>query len=254
MHGGAVPDRLVSVVLPVTVALVALTAGLALLTFVKMWGLAFLARPRSRAAQEAREVGAWERAGALVAAAVVLVLGVLPGLLVPALRAVGVVDVHAVGLGGIAFPGADVRLEPAALVAVAGILLLVVLAAVLPAARRAPRRRVELPWGCGGVRLDPRMQYTATSYAEPLTRVFEDALQPRRRVDVVAYEGSPHLVSQVRFEQDLDDVVEARAYRPTIRMLDRWGTAARRLQNGSIHRYLLYSFAALLVVLVVVAA
>ena len=58
-------------------------------------------------------------------------------------------------------------------------------AASLPGERRSggrkvPRRRVELAWGCGGVRANARMQYTATSYAEPLTRVFDDALRAER--------------------------------------------------------------------------
>jgi hypothetical protein len=44
-----------------------------------------------------------------------------------------------------------------------------------------------------------------------------------------------------------------RVYRPVIGLMDRLGEVARGLQNGSIHRYLGYSFAALVVVLVVVA-
>lgn len=254
VHGGDVDDRLVSVVLPVTVALVALTAGLALLTFVKMWGLAFLARPRSAAAAAAREVGGWERTAGLLGACAVVAIGVAPGLLAPALRAAGgLTGVEPVGVGGISFPGIGVSLQPAVLAIVAVVLSVLLAVPVVLAARRTPRRRVELPWGCGGVRLDPRMQYTATSYAEPLTRVFDDALRPRRELEVVPYATAPQLVSEVHFRQDLDDVVETRAYRPVVRLADRIGAAARSLQDGSIHRYLLYAFAALVVVLVVVA-
>ena len=43
VNGDARAERLVAVLLPVTVAVVALTAGLALLTFVKAYGIAFLA-------------------------------------------------------------------------------------------------------------------------------------------------------------------------------------------------------------------
>jgi hypothetical protein len=42
-------------------------------------------------------------------------------------------------------------------------------------------------------------------------------------------------------------------YRPTLTLVERLGVAGRRLQNGSIHRYLSYSFLALVLVLVVVA-
>ena len=97
------------------------------------------------------------------------------------------------------------------------------------------------------------MQYTATSYAEPLARVFDDAIRPERDVVVTHSSESRYLVERVQFRQQLDEVVEARLYRPIVRAGDRVGVAARRLQNGSIHRYLGYSFVALVAVLVVIA-
>ena len=66
--------------MPVAVAVVALTAGLALLTFVKAYGIAFLARPRSDGAAAAHESGAWTmRPAMLLSAAAVLALGLRPG-------------------------------------------------------------------------------------------------------------------------------------------------------------------------------
>ena len=134
-----------------------------------------------------------------------------------------------------------------------GVLVAVVALVARAAARTAPRREVELAWGCGGVRASARMQYTATSYAEPLTRVFDDALRPERDVVVTHAAESRYLVERVQFRQHVVDLVEDRAYRPTLTLVERLGVAGRRLQNGSIHRYLGYSFLALVVVLVVVA-
>lgn len=96
------------------------------------------------------------------------------------------------------------------------------------------------------------MQYTATSYAEPLVRVFGDALRPDRDLDVVHAPESRFLVHEARFRQRLTDVVEARLYGPVLRTAEWVGERARALQNGSVHRYLAYSFAALVVVLVAV--
>jgi hypothetical protein len=96
------------------------------------------------------------------------------------------------------------------------------------------------------------MQYTATSYAEPLVRVFDDALRPARDLQVSHADESRYLVQRVRFRQRVADVVEERAYRPAAAMAHRVGVAARRIQNGSIHRYLAFSFAALVVVLLAV--
>ncbi|WP_349262009.1 proton-conducting transporter membrane subunit, partial [Actinocrinis sp.] len=63
IHGLAVPGRAVVVVLPVTVGAVALSAGLAVATFVKALGTGFLAKARSAAAEHAHEATGSMRVG-----------------------------------------------------------------------------------------------------------------------------------------------------------------------------------------------
>jgi formate hydrogenlyase subunit 3/multisubunit Na+/H+ antiporter MnhD subunit len=254
IHGGVPGNRVVQVAMPFAVAVVALTAGLALLTFVKAFGIAFLARPRSEGAAAAREVDSPLRAGLALGAVVVLATGVFPGLLtVAAVRASGPQGMTSGSLASIRLPQVGAVLNPFALSLLAATLAVPVLVIAALAARRAPRRRVELPWSCGGEWISPRMQYTATSYAEPLSRVFDEALRPERDIEITHSEESRYLVEAVRFRQQVGDVVESRVYRPLIGLMDRLGEAGRALQNGSIHRYLGYSFAALVIVLVVVA-
>jgi hypothetical protein len=144
-------------------------------------------------------------------------------------------------------------LDPVALALMAAAMAVPVVVVSAFASRRRARRRVELAWGCGGMRVSPRMQYTATSYAEPLARVFDDALRPERDVDVTHLDESRYLVERVQFRQQVSDVVEDRVYRPIVSGADRVGLLARRIQNGSIHRYLGYAFGALLIVLLVVS-
>jgi formate hydrogenlyase subunit 3/multisubunit Na+/H+ antiporter MnhD subunit len=252
IHGGGRHDRVVAVILPIAVSVVALTAGLALLTFVKAYGIAFLARARSHGAAEAHEASASMQAGMLTAASAVLVLGLVPGALAQAAaRAAGLPTGSAVAEVGFARLGA--RLDPIAVLVLVGVMMSAVALVARAVARKVPRRRVELAWGCGGVRASARMQYTATSYAEPLTRVFDDALRPERDVVVTHAGESRYLVERVQFHQHVVDLVEDRAYRPMLTLVERLGVAGRRLQNGSIHRYLAYSFLALVVVLVAVA-
>jgi hydrogenase-4 component B len=254
IHGARPDDRLVAVAMPVAVAVVALTAGLALMTFVKAYGIAFLARPRSAGATDAHEATSSMRAAMLLAGASVLLLGLVPGLVAEAAaRAAGVSDVGSGGWFGVDLPGVVAALDPVALLLIAAVIAVPVVWVSVLAARHRPRRRVELAWGGGGVRVSPRMQYTATSYAEPLARVFDDALRPERDIEVTHASESRYLVERVQFHQHLDDVVEVSLYRRLLTLLDRAGMAARRLQNGSIHRYLGYSFLALVAVLVLVA-
>jgi formate hydrogenlyase subunit 3/multisubunit Na+/H+ antiporter MnhD subunit len=253
IHGGGRENRLVAVAMPITVAIVALTAGLALLTFVKAYGIGFLARPRSEGAAHAHEVAWPMRAAMTIGAVAVAVLGLAPGPLAVALaRVVGAHGIESTGLLGLNLPAVGALLDPIALALLALGLAVPLTVVAVRAARRRPRRLVELPWGGGGIRVSPRMQYTATSYAEPLVRVFDDALQPTRDLEVSHEAESRYLVNRVQFRQSLSDVVEDRVYRPAIALLARVGERARYVQNGSIHRYLGFSFAALTIVLLVV--
>lgn len=254
VHGTTEGDQLLAVVLPITVGVVALTAGLALLTFVKAHGIAFLARPRSEGALAAHEASPTMRAAMLLGALVVLGVGLAPGPVAEALAgAIGAAGVSAVGLFGVDLPAVQALLDPLALLVLGAVLAVPVAAVHLDAARRRPRRDVELAWGCGGARVSPRMQYTATSYAEPLVRVFDDALQPTRDLSVSHAEESRYVVRQVRYRQQVSDVLADRVYAPTVRGALRFGRVAARLQNGSIHRYVAFSFAALVLVLLAVA-
>jgi hydrogenase-4 component B len=253
IHGVRPSDPTVAIAMPVTVTVVALTAGLALLTFVKAFGIAFLGRPRCAPAAAAHESSAGERAAAVLAAVAVLGLGLVPGpIAAAAAAAVGAHGVATVGAFGVQLTALTTLLDPIALSVGAVLSGLVLALAVTGPARRFPRRGVDLAWGCGGERVSPRMQYTATSYAEPLVRVFDAALTPIRSIEATRAGRSPYLEQEVRFQQRLADVVEQRAYAPLLKAVDRCGEAARAVQNGSINRYLGFSFAALLLVLAVV--
>ena len=97
------------------------------------------------------------------------------------------------------------------------------------------------------------MQYTATSYAEPLVRVFEQALEPQRELEVQHYAESRHLIHEITYRHVTGDLVESSVYGRAVGWVTHVADRARRLQNGSIQRYLGYSFGALVVVLLVVS-
>ena len=124
------------------------------------------------------------------------------------------------GWWGIDLSGIDALLDPVALTVLAVALAIPVILVSARLARRQPRRRVDLTWGCGGVRLSPRMQYTATSYAEPLSRVFDDALRPERDVLVTHAGESRYLVERVQFRQQRRR--HRRGRRPTVRASAGW--------------------------------
>ena len=257
VHSVSSTSATLAVTMPVAVAVVALTGGLAAATFVKAFGTGFLALPRSPAAADAREVPPSMQAAMIALAGGCVALGVAPTVLGGALdRAVGVLaavrDGSPLRHDGVTLSLSGIRGSLSPLMVASGLVVgaVVLLGALRAVGARGPRRRAE-NWGCGRSVQTARMEYTATSFAEPLQRVFDDVLRPDHDVDVSHRAESRYYVEAVAYRTAVRDAFETHAYAPVLRAVRWWGRAARRLQNGSVHRYLAYAFVALIVVLVV---
>ncbi|QKW38262.1 hydrogenase 4 subunit B [Actinomadura sp. NAK00032] len=246
-----------AVTMPLAVAAVALSAGLAIATFVKAFGVGFLARARGAAAERAREAPAPMLAAMAAAAGACVVLALSPGLVLPAIArpvAVAVPGPDAVSgpvtlrLAGLSGTVSPLLIAVFLLVAAVGLLALLRAAAT----RRAARRPARL-WDCGAGPMTARMEYTATSFAEPLQRVFDDVLAPETDLDVTPLKESAYLVDSVTYRTRIGDRVEHRLYRPVLAAAARTGEAARGLANGSVHRYVGYGFYAVTGLLIALA-
>ncbi|KAA0081052.1 hypothetical protein CIW52_20590 [Mycolicibacterium sp. P9-64] len=255
----ATPHHTTAVALatPLAVGAVALTTGLGVAAMVKAFGVGFLARPRSDAAAEAREAPTSMLAGMVAAATACVVLAVAPVVLATPLRRVlAVIPASAgadlSGLGTVLhLPGLAGSMAPG-LIAV--FLVVAVLAAVV-VSRWGSRRRpapAELPlWACGADDLTARMQYTATSFGEPLQRVFDDVLRPEADVEVTAFEESQYLVAKVAYRARISDAVQDLLYTPIIQAVAFCANGIRRAHTGSVHLYLTYGALGVLIVLLV---
>ncbi|WP_255956114.1 proton-conducting transporter transmembrane domain-containing protein [Streptomyces odontomachi] len=260
IHGLAVPGVTTAIVLPLAVAVIALSAGLAAAVFVKALGVGSFARPRGEGAAAAKESPVLMLAGMGLLAALCAALALVPGLLGDgldrAVATVGFAKTQPVSGGGLRVRLDEVSavLSPLWVVAALTVALGAVMATVQRTARRRQRRTQARLWDCGGGAPTPRMAYTATSFAEPLQRVFDDVLAPEQDVDVTPVRESAYLVERVQFRNRVPDRIEHRLYRPVLEFLAAAGQSARRLAGGSVHAYLGYGFlglVALLLVLVV---
>jgi formate hydrogenlyase subunit 3/multisubunit Na+/H+ antiporter MnhD subunit len=237
---------------PIAVAVVALTAGVGVATFVKALGTGFLARPRSDAASRAHESPAGMLAGMALAATGCLVLALAPQITGPALgRVAGRLRVGTpLDRSGVTLrlDGIASTLAPAT---IAGVLVVLLTAIAVTTRLLGRRRRVATrAWDCGTGPLTARMEYTSTSFAEPLQRVFDHVMRPEQDIDVTHHIESDYLVASVAYRRKVPDRIEARLYRPLLAAGRAWGRAARVLASGSVHRYLTYMLVTLLVVLV----
>jgi hydrogenase-4 component B len=239
---------------PVIGAMLALTAALAAACFVRAYGIAFLGRPRGEGARSAVEVEGPMRAAMAILAALCVAFGVLPGI------ALALLDGVLVQLAGTTLGGGAARLlwispfgPERAAYGGALVLMLVALATwgALEALRRRPdaRRRLAPAWDCGFPDPSPATQYTASSFAQPVRRIFGTmALHARERVDM----PEPGETRAARFEQQLRDPAWAALYGPVLHGLGWLADRFSPLQYLTIRRYLTLVFMALIVLLVAV--
>jgi formate hydrogenlyase subunit 3/multisubunit Na+/H+ antiporter MnhD subunit len=224
-----------------------LIGGLAVACFTKAFGVVFLGTPRRELARPAQEVGPGMWVPMLVLAALCVASGVLPSLVVrllgPAVGQLSGLSPGAVAaeLGPAMQPLISVTLVALIVIGVAA--ALAVLRAVL-LARRVVRR--EVTWDCGYELPSPRMQYTATSYVQPLQYLFRHLLRTRQWL--CAPVG--HFPRRASFRSETADLFTDNLYRPFLALVGWSSSRMLWLQQGRIQLYLLYIFVALILVLV----
>ena len=255
LHGLSAASTPTVIVMLLGVVAFALTGGLTAVAFVKFIGVGFLGRARSPGALEATEVPLSMRVAMIGLSGLSVVVGLAPGTLVTTLEraaATGLASPNASALGhstGLVLAHLHGAVAPFDLLG--GLIVVMVVLALSARALGSRRARRVDAWACGRDLQTPRMQYTATSFAEPLQRVFADVLRPQADIEVTHAGESRYYEQALLYQSRVADVVESRGYRPVISAALRLGRIARRLHNGNVDRYLALGFVALLVVLVV---
>ncbi|UGS35789.1 proton-conducting transporter transmembrane domain-containing protein [Capillimicrobium parvum] len=220
----------------VALAGIAATAGLAALCFTSVFGLTLLGAPRRPEVAQAREAAWPMRAGMVLLAVPCVVLGLVPGLVLPVL-----VDL-APSAGTVpATPGLD--LPATGSLPTAALAIAVVLVAGLLVAARGRRRAAPAPaWTCGQ-RVVPELSWTAAGYAKPLRLVLEAVLRPRRRLEVTEAAG---VVTGVDYASEVALPVDRFVSEHAARHGLRGAAFVRRLQTGNVRTYAAYLLALVL--------
>lgn len=256
IHAAPQRNTLVALAAPLAVGAVALTTGLGVAAMVKAFGIGFLARARSAPAAEAREASAGMLAGMAITASACVMLALAPMLVAPALRRVldglpAASTVPFTDFGAVVrLPGLTGSIAPGLIAAALTIAVAVALALAQLRSRRRPKPAVLPLWACGAEELSPRMQYTATSFAEPLQRVFDDVLRPDTDIEITHVEESRYMVKAVSYRARIADAIEDRLYIPVIRAVAMAAAAVRRAHTGSVHLYLAYGTLGVLIMVV----
>jgi formate hydrogenlyase subunit 3/multisubunit Na+/H+ antiporter MnhD subunit len=256
LQSPVLPQWGLKILVPAVGGLLALSAALAAACFVKAFGVTFLGRPRSIAAEQAREIDRISLVAMSILAVLCLLAGILPGIVIDGLAPVTLsligdrmpvqMDIPWLSI----VPIAESRSSYNGLLVFLFTLFSASLAAYLihrfasRALRRAPA------WDCGFPEMSPATQYTAGSFAQPIRRVFGTLVfRARESVDMPA----PGDLRPARFVIEAHDLIWEGLYLPIAGAVGFAAEKLNHLQFLTIRRYLSLVFLALVFLLLVLA-
>jgi len=243
-------------VLPLFAATLALAGALTAMCFVKVFGVAFLGRPREPQhgahAAPTRDAGLSERLGQAWLAAGCIVLGLFPTAMLLMLNRVAA-SLTRGSLSDEALESSWIWLVPtrAAQASYSPIVFFVVVIAVMLVTARLVRLfyhgrvRIADPWDCGFPEQSPRMQDTGDAFGQPIRHVFGPLYLMKRHLPGPE-DAAP------KYSVKIEDRHWYWLYLPVARLTEFLSAKVALLQQGRISAYLMYSFLTLLALLLFV--
>jgi hydrogenase-4 component B len=209
-----------------------LVSAIAVATFAKTIGIAFLGRPRSHFAGDAEECSSMMLLALAIPAAACVVIGALAPYVLALFQPICIkafnktIDWNSV----YTIPNGAIYT------------ILIVLASSIYFIWLSQKRgKVErfVTWDCGYGALSGRMQGTATSFAENVAYTFAPLLEYHRHF-TIAGRDRRHFPEAITTESDVDSILEHHIYGPIVKFVRWLGEHILRLQAGSVHLYLGY--------------
>lgn len=245
-------------IIPIAAVILALTGALAAACFVRLYGISFLGKARTRRVRRANEASkgmVWAQG---LLAALCLVFGVLPTSMINVLNHISQ------NLTGFQLPAAtshgwlwltpvsaDTASYSAPLVFIG--VLLAFAAWALVYFVLAPKGKANTvrddTWDCGFGSLSTRMQYTATAFSMPVQRIFTSVWRINEDIERVNDKQLHTEPKTVRYNLQTEDNTWRWLYLPIVRLLHFVVRRVGRIQTGHLRHYLMYSFVTLLLLL-----
>jgi NADH:ubiquinone oxidoreductase subunit 5 (subunit L)/multisubunit Na+/H+ antiporter MnhA subunit len=246
------PQWGLKILVPAVGGLLALSAALVAASFVRAFGMTFLGRARTPAAEKAAEVDRWALAGMIVPAGLCALAGILPGFAIDGFSAAVRMLIGERMPVQAEIPWLSVIPVAQSHSSYNGLLVFLFVAAAASLAafsihRLASRevRRAPL-WGCGFPELTAAMQYTAGSFAQPIVRVFGAVVfRAREQVEM----PRPGELGPARLTLVAHDLIWETLYAPVAGAVSFAAGQLNRLQFLTIRRYLTLVFCSLIFLL-----
>lgn len=238
------------------VAALGLAGALAAACFVKLFGISFLGLPRSEEISHVEEVPVVMNAGMGILAALCLLLGTFPLVIIRLIDGVAgeligrsvfdqlqggfVITWYSMDLTGTA-------ISPFEILIALGVLTLFALLAIRVYGGKYIERKYGT-WDCGFEGINSRMQYTATGFSKPIKIVFRILFRPSRKTEAIG--GTDYYPDRIEYKVASESIFEKYVYLPAYSRVRTFSRKAKFLvQTGSIHNYLIYIFITILVLM-----
>jgi formate hydrogenlyase subunit 3/multisubunit Na+/H+ antiporter MnhD subunit len=259
LQASILENGVVRSLLPLFAATLALAGALTAMCFVKVFGIAFLGRPREprhaapdAAGEHGHDAGMMERFGMAWLAAGCFVLGLFPTSFLLMLNRVAVsLTGHGLREGAVQsnwlwlVPIESERASYSPIVFLIVIVCVTLLTFILVRRFYHGGLRYSEAWGCGYSELTARTQDTADAFGQPIRHVFGPVYLMKRHMPA-ADDPAP------RFSLEIYDRHWYWLYLPVARLTEYVSAKIALLQQGRISIYLLYSFLTLIALLVFV--
>ncbi|NOJ29885.1 MAG: hydrogenase 4 subunit B [Nitrososphaeraceae archaeon] len=249
-----IPSSIFQVVLAFTILVFALTIGLVVATFVKLFGIAFLSNGQSSKVTDATEVPRFMLVGKSILALLCVLFGILPfiglNFIVQAfdLSYIPLNPFEPISIKNTSGDNFASLMMPAAI-----IIFISVFAGVFVFVRIIGGKTKTTKygtWDCGFGSSSERTRYTATSLTEPIRRIFGVFYKPRDNIEHEFYSEENKYLKKTSSVYSItrnifDELLYEKVTMSCLSVLDK----IRRIHTGKINAYILYIMITLLALL-----
>ncbi len=222
-------NPLLEIVMVAGLAAFALMSALAAACFVKAFGLVFLARPRSKAAENATEAHLSMLAGPSILALLCVILGVF--------------SYQIIGNSVCELPIPN-------MLPISVILLIITLFFIGLLKLSHTPVRISETWGCGINKQTGKMEYTASGFSEPIVTIFRFIYRTKKTNVKEYYDKDKSITKSTEGNITTLKFFEERIYRPLANLFMRLSRAVSRMYNKDIETILLYAFITIVILLI----
>ncbi len=255
-----IPNMLFTIAIGFASVAFALTLGIVVAAFVRIFGISFLSKPRSEMIYKIKEIPKIMLLGIGIMATLCIVLGIVPSIgIILVTEGFSIQTPLQSSLfsleSSILRISEEQHTSSISMPLVLTIFCLVIVATigfVYGIGGRTTLKRAET-WNCGITNLTDRMEYTASSLSQPLFHVFRNFYKPKSKVHTTLYHGTnPYMKKTLNFENINKEIFEDFIYTPLIKMVSVSYDKIRIIQSGKINLYLLNILASIILLLVYV--